>query len=698
MKKIIQWLKGPKSDFILFVIFLVLLNLAGTKAFLRFDLTAPKSYSLSKASKTLVKNVDSPLSVRIFFSDNLPSTYNSVAQYVKDILIEYKAAANKNFSVSYMDMAKPENEELARNLGIQQVQIQEVKNNEVGLKNVYMGIAVTYGDSIEIMNPVQSSDGFEFNLTTKMSKMISMADTLSGLGKNEKISLTLYFTSDLKKLGITGANETEDYIRDAFNVINNQNMGRLEFKVVNPEAADAEALAQKYGIQTISYADGNGNPAKAALGLVLEHGDKFYALPLAIQRSFFGYGIAGLENLEATLTEGLQSLLSNTKAIGYIKGHGEVDHTSADYAANFETLISGMYELKDIDLNSDSIPAGMNAIIINGPQNDFTEEELYKVDQFLLRGGNVILFLDGLLPNPQVQNYGGYGETYLPNQLNIERLLTKYGVKVENNMVMDKNCLRDMNQQYGELNYYWVPTLHKKQLAKKHPITNNLGYVYLLQASALDPSAAKSDKNLKVTELAKSSDEAWVLENGINLHPLYLAPPSDTSTFKSYDLAVMLEGKFESAFDEAPGKEAEGSETQGSEGKDGTSETKNIVASNFIKSSVMPGKLFVAGSSAITTRQVIDENGQSPVAMFLMNVVDYMNGNVELCTMRTKSLSVNNLTVKSAAAANFWKILNQYGLAVLVALVGLIVWRLRTARRRSINKKYNPDDTRTISK
>ena len=57
MKKILQWLKGPKSDFILFIIFLVLLNLVGHRAFVRFDLTAPKSYSLSKASKTLVKNI-----------------------------------------------------------------------------------------------------------------------------------------------------------------------------------------------------------------------------------------------------------------------------------------------------------------------------------------------------------------------------------------------------------------------------------------------------------------------------------------------------------------------------------------------------------------------------------------------------------------------------------------------------------------
>ena len=690
MNKFVKWLKGPKSDFILFVIFLVLLNIAGHKAFVRVDLTAPKSYSLSKASKTLVKNLDSPLSIRVFFSDNLPSTYTSVSQYVKDILSEYKGVANKNFSVSFMDMSKPENEELARESGIQQVQIQELKNNEVGLKQVYMGIAINYGDSTEIMNPVQSSDGFEFNLTTTMSKMVSMADTLAGLGKDEKITLTLYLSDDLKTLGISGAEEAEDIIREAFNTVNKKNLDRLDFKVISPEDADADALAMKYGIQTISYAN-RGVQKKAALGLVLEHGDKTYALPVEIQRSFFGYAIGGLDDLETTIGEGLQSLLSNTKAVGYITGHEEVDHTSEEGAANLEKLISGMYELKDIDLNSENIPAGMNSIIINGPKIDFTEEELYKIDQFLLRGGNVMLFIDGVVDDGQGSNYG-LGN-YVTNNNNIDRLLAKYGVEHKKNMIMDKNSITDVNPQYGELHYYWVPNIHRKQLAKKNIITNNLGYVYLLQSSSLHPDDAKENKNLKVTELAKSSEEAWAMESGITLHPLYLEPPADPSSYGQYDLALLLEGKFDSAFDEAPAAPAsEDEENSASDSED------TLVTSNHIKTSVMPGKLFVAGSSQVTTRQVIDENGSSPVSMFLMNVIDYMNGNEDLCTMRTKSLSVNNLTIKTPAAVNFWKILNQYGLAVLVALAGLLVWRLRAARRRAINRKYNPDDTRTIKK
>ena len=209
MKKFVNWLKSSGSDFVLFVLFLILINIAGHSAFLRFDLTAPKSYSLSKASRSIVKNLEEPLSIRVFFDDKLPAPYSSVAQYVNDILVEYKGAGNKNLSVIQMDMSKPENSELARNMGLSQIQIQEVKNNEVGFKQGYMGIALTYGDNIEVLNPITSTDGLEYKITSKISKMISMSNTLSGLKGDEKIKLTLYYSDAFTKLGISGSDQVE---------------------------------------------------------------------------------------------------------------------------------------------------------------------------------------------------------------------------------------------------------------------------------------------------------------------------------------------------------------------------------------------------------------------------------------------------------------------------------------------------------
>ena len=127
MKKFIDWITSPKSDFILLIILLVLLNLVGANAFFRLDLTSPKSYSLSQSSKELVKNLEEPLSVKVFFSENLPSPYNTVEQYLKDILVEYKGSANKNFSYEFFDMSKAENEELASSYRIRQKQFMDYK-------------------------------------------------------------------------------------------------------------------------------------------------------------------------------------------------------------------------------------------------------------------------------------------------------------------------------------------------------------------------------------------------------------------------------------------------------------------------------------------------------------------------------------------------------------------------------------------
>ena len=691
MKKIINWFKSSKSDFALFILFLILINIVSYNAYIRFDLTSAKSYSLSKESKNLVKNLEQPLSVRVFFDDNLPSPYNSVSQYIKDILVEYKGAGNKNFSVSFMDMSKSENIELAQDLGLRQVQLQEVKNNEVGFKQAFMGLAITYGDNIEEINPITSTDGFEFNLTSKMSKMISMADTLAGLKNDEKITLTLYFSDILKSLGIGGAEQTVGYVKDAFNKVNKQNQDRLEIQVVNPlSSSDAENYAKKYGIQIIQYKDASGNYEKALIGLVLEKGDDFYALPLKIQQSFFSYQVTGLENLEESIVDGLESLLSNVTQIGYITGHEELSRTDENGAKNFNQIIGGMYELVDIDLKESEIPLGMNSIIINGPKTDFDENELYKIDQFIMRGGNVLFFVDSMVEN-QMAAYTG-GEQFTPNSINLDKLLQKYGVSRDLNMVFDKNCYVNQSSSYGKLNLYWAPVLQKNQLLK-HPVTQNLGYVIMLQNGSLDVSAANENPDVKVSVLAKSSDESWAKESNIMLNPMYLNPPSDASALKSYNLAVLLEGKFESAFDKAPDiiqKDEDGNEIVMPQG--------DLSASNHINSSVLPGKIFVTGSSAVTTRQVIDESGTTPIAMFMMNVIDYLNGNEDLCTMRTKGLSVDTLTIKSQAAANFWKFFNQYGLVVILLLAGLFVWKARSKRRREINKKYNPNDSRTINK
>lgn len=689
MKKFINWLKSPSSDFALFIVFLLLLNIVSYNSFFRLDLTEPKSYSLSKPSKQVVKNLQEPLTIRVFFDKNLPTPYNSVAQYVEDLLAEYDGVANKNFSVINMDLSKEESLAMASDYGLSQIQIQEIKNNEVGFKQVYMGLVLSYGDSIETLDSITSTEGFEYKLTTKISKMISTADTLANLKQNEKINITLYFSPVLKNMGISGCNELEQIVETSFKEVNKQNKDRLDYKVVNPSESETIEFVQKYGIQAIQYKSENQQKV-AALGLVVEYNDDFRVIPVQIERSLFGYVVSGLETIGESINESLQSLMSNVQSIGYVTGHGELSLQDERQALNFNKMVSAHYQIEELNLVEKDIPMNMSCIVINGPKADFAEEELYKIDQFVMRGGNVMFFVDSLVE----QGGSPYqAAEYVPNELNIDKLLNKYGVKRNYDYVMDTNCYSTSSSEYGKMNLYWAPIMQKDQLAKKSVITQNLGYLIFLQNGSLDISGAENNSNLKSTVLVKSSPESWAQSERIMLNPIFMTPP-EAGNFASQNLAVMIEGKFDSAYTEKPKFETSDESAETTENQ--TQDKNQLTTENHLASAKLPGKIFVTGSSYVTTYQILDGQDTSPISMFFLNVIDYLNGNEEVCTMRTKGLGINVLTIKSPALATIAKYFNQFGLVILVAVAGLIVVRSRAKRRKQIREKYNPNDSRQV--
>ena len=135
MKKILAWLKSPASDFWLFILVLIFLNLTAGKFFFRLDLTAQHSFSLSDASKELVRSLDEPLSVKVFFSSGLPAPYNAAGRYLQDLLSEYEGVSSGRFSCEFFDMDDPENQQTASEYGLSQVQIQELSDNELKFRN-----------------------------------------------------------------------------------------------------------------------------------------------------------------------------------------------------------------------------------------------------------------------------------------------------------------------------------------------------------------------------------------------------------------------------------------------------------------------------------------------------------------------------------------------------------------------------------
>ena len=87
---------------------LVLLNFLGIGVFWRLDLTRDKIFTLSEATTDLVANLQDPVTVSAYFTEDLPQPYASNRRYVRDLLEEYFAHSEGNFRYEFIDPTSAE--------------------------------------------------------------------------------------------------------------------------------------------------------------------------------------------------------------------------------------------------------------------------------------------------------------------------------------------------------------------------------------------------------------------------------------------------------------------------------------------------------------------------------------------------------------------------------------------------------------
>ncbi len=169
---------------------LILVNFISVRLFGRLDLTGTKAYSLSDASKNLVKNLDDKFLVKAYFTADLPAPYNNNRRLLKDQLDDYRAYSKGNFQYELIDpSAKPEIEQEAQRYGIPPVQVQVVKDDKLQIEKAYMGLVLLYGDKQEHIQVVQNLDKIEYEISSKIKKLTSdnqrKIGFLSGHGEPE---------------------------------------------------------------------------------------------------------------------------------------------------------------------------------------------------------------------------------------------------------------------------------------------------------------------------------------------------------------------------------------------------------------------------------------------------------------------------------------------------------------------------------
>jgi len=716
--------KGSEKyiKFLVYLIIVVLVNVAGITFFFRLDLTANKMYSISEASQKVVSTLSEPLTVKVFFTKNLPAPHNNTERYIHDLLEEYGISANRYFNFHFYDVSveegelseeTQENQKLANNYGIHPVQIQAIEKDEVKFKRAYMGMVLIHGDLIERIPTITTTEGLEYKMTTAIQKLNNKVSALLGL--QDKIHVKLYLSSSLYQMapyiGLKKLSKIPAELERIVQKLNQKNYNKLEFKYLDPsEDEDLEAIAKKYNIMTVKWpalAKGTVPPGTGAIGLVTEFGERALVTRLlqVIKIPIIGtqYQLMDIKEIEETIDKNVEALIDINEDLGYLADHGTLNLSGAspfgqtalqnqDAVMNFRSLISQSYTLKPVNLKEESIPDNLNSMVIARPTLPFSDYELFQIDQFLMKGKNLILILDRFMEvrpgNQQGGNFGAQQPVYVPLDTGLEKLLGHYGIRIKKSYVMDENCYRqELPAQLGggRRSIYFAPII-KSQFINKD-------------------SERLTANGLKATQLVASSEKSWEMSGRITLNPMFIQPPSTKDEMQSKPLAYILAGEFPSYFAGKPiplkeidektpdDKENEAAkQTPSNEASDtGTQSeidiSKIVTAGQFIAKG-KPAKIFLMAAAEMLKDNVLDAGGRGPNATYMLNVIDYLNGREDIAVMRGKEQRFNPLDDTKAGTKTFVKTLNIIGLPAFVVLFGIAVWFRRHVRKKNIQMMF----------
>jgi len=427
------------------------------------------------------------------------------------------------------------------------------------------------------------------------------------------------------------------------------------------------------------------------------------------------YKLAETAEMEETINNNVEHLIDINADIGYLADHGTLNLSgpppgapgrppAEEPATNFRTLISQNYALKNLALKDENIPESLNCLIIARPTEKFSDYELFQIDQFLMQGKSLALVLDRfneMSPAGQQGMNLGQAPVFVPLDTGLEKLLSHYGIRIQQSFVMDENCYRqEMPAQFGggERAIYFAPLIKDRFLNNDLDFMKNIKRLVALKISPLELDSERITANsLKAHRLFASSEKSWQMRDRINLNPMFIKPPESTEDMRSYPLAYIIEGEFPSYFAGKPVPVREIKEEKDSEDKPRAEASKSppdidlsqIERQGDFLARGQPGKIFVMASADMLRDNVLDAGGRGSNATFILNTIDYLNGREDIAVMRAKVQRFNPVEDTPAGTKAFVKAANIAGLPVLVVIFGLGVWFRRHSRKKHIQMMFH---------
>lgn len=167
---------GMKAKFYtttgLIICIVLIVNLLANEYHLRIDLTEDRQYSLSDATEDILDGLEEPVTIKAYFSKDLPPNVSKTRQDFQDLLVEYSNLANGEVVYQFIDPnEKDDYEQQATKSGIRPVLINVREKDQVKQQKAFLGATVEQGEKMEVIPFVQPGAGMEYALSTAIKKI-----------------------------------------------------------------------------------------------------------------------------------------------------------------------------------------------------------------------------------------------------------------------------------------------------------------------------------------------------------------------------------------------------------------------------------------------------------------------------------------------------------------------------------------------
>lgn len=382
----------------------------------------------------------------------------------------------------------------------QNLQAHEKRNK----KKVLWGAGLLAG--IVLVNILASTVHSRFDLTEEKRYSLThpTKELLNGL--QDELSLTIFlkgdFPSGFRKL----SNSTQEFVR----LMRERNSSKINYRFVSPDDDAGNGRKWADSLQAMGAAPINltvqvksGQENKLVFPVALAAYKNRSSLINLYEGSTRVITPAELNNAEAIMeyqfAKAIDRIINpESTAVAYAIGNGQPQDAqtfSLWYAIDPESFPDENVNPEYFDVNAKSnfklglfnlatqksIPVAIKVLLIVKPTIGFSDTQKLMIDQYIMRGGKVLWFLDNLYAEQDSLSYKSQLVAY-ERELNLQDMLFNYGVRINPDLIMDLQC--DFfpfavggnieNPQYEFLNWNYYPLFES---ANNHTINKNIGLI-----------------------------------------------------------------------------------------------------------------------------------------------------------------------------------------------------------------------------